>query len=152
MLTESVEIFFQDAVQSIFLDKNWYRLSDLLRSCDCALFLHGAFYGQQLGFKLCRAGKKKFWFLIFFQNCFQEEVQYRDFTTKLWTYFAPPQIIGKFIRVWGLLHQYGTTGAQRTGTFLLNLGLRKMSSKLLTPSVLQIWILLAMLHRWLDYL
>ena len=78
--------------------------------------------------------KKNMIFDFCLPNCLQEEVQYRHFTSKLSTYFSRAQIFGKFVGVWGLLHECGTTGAQRTGTFLLNLGLRKMCSKLLTLS------------------
>ena len=138
--------FFQDGVESIFIDENWCRLSDLV--FDRVLFLHGAFCGQQLRFKLCGAEwKNNFWFFIlFFLNCFQEEIQYRYFTSNLSTYFSRAQIFEKFIGEWGLLRQCGTTGAQRTGTVLLNLGLRKIRSKLLTLSVLHIRVLLSMLH------
>ena len=76
--------------------------------------------------------KKIFVFRFFFLNCFQEEDQYCHFISKLSTYFARAPISGKFIGVWGLMHQCGPAGTQRTGTFLFILGLRKMCSKLLT--------------------
>ena len=80
---------------------------------------------------------KKIDFRFFFLNFFQEEED-RHFTSELSTFFSRTQIFGKFIGVWGLLHQCGTTGAQCTGTFLLNLGLRKMCLKLLTLNLLKL--------------
>ena len=81
--------------------------------------------------------KKEFDVGFSFLNFFQEEVQYRHFTSKLSRYVSRVQIFEKFILVSGLLHQCGTTGAQGTGTFFLNLCRRKMCSKLLTFNLLK---------------
>ena len=53
----------QDAVESIFIDKNRCRLRDLLGLFDRALFWYLAFCVQQLGIKLCGAKNKTFFFI-----------------------------------------------------------------------------------------
>ena len=122
---ESTEIFLWHGVESIFIDENLCRMSDFLRWFNHDLFLHGAFWGQQLGIKLCGAEKKTVFAFRFFYTLFLEEVQYWHFISKLSAYLSRSQIFVKFIGVWGLLHQCGTTGAQRTGKFFLNLDLKK---------------------------
>ena len=113
---------------SIKIDVNWATLWDsLILLCFC--MVHSVVNNSSL--RSVELNKKLF--LIFFSKLFLTGSSIPTLCSKLSTYFSRAQVFVKFIGVWGLLHQCGTT-AQHIGTFLLNLGMRKMCSKLLTCS------------------
>ena len=95
---------------SIKIDVDWATFWDsLIAFCYC--MVHSVV--NKSGLSSVGLKKKLIvdFFLFCFLNCFQEEVQYRHFTSKLSTYFSRDQIFEKFIWVWGLLDQWGTTRA-----------------------------------------